>query len=63
MPARRGHNLAVNPDPAPRLRGLHVVSVLARNWEVTEQPDAKTVWAQFPLTGQYYESKRDHAAR
>jgi anti-sigma regulatory factor (Ser/Thr protein kinase) len=38
-----------SPDRAPRLFGLHVVSALARTWGVTEQLDAKTVWAQLPL--------------
>jgi hypothetical protein len=26
------------------------VSAFARNWGVTEEPDAKTVWAQLPLS-------------
>lgn len=37
------------PGRAPRHFGLHVVSALARDWGVTEQPAAKTVWAQLPL--------------
>ena len=42
--------LSDGPDRVPRDFGLHVVSALARNWGVTEQPDAKTVWAQLPLS-------------
>ena len=45
----RSRKLVDSPDRAPRHFGLHVVSALARNWGVTEQPDAKTVWAQLPL--------------
>ena len=39
-----------SPGRVPRHFGLHVVSALARNWGVTERPDAKTVWAQLPLS-------------
>jgi anti-sigma regulatory factor (Ser/Thr protein kinase) len=38
------------PGRAPRHFGLHVVSALARDWGVIEQPAAKTVWAQLPLS-------------
>ena len=45
----RSRKLVDSPDgDVPRDFGLHVVSALARNWGVTEQPDAKTVWAQLP---------------
>ena len=46
----RRRKLVDSPDRAPRHFGLHVVSALARTWGVTEQPDAKTVWAQLPLS-------------
>ena len=46
----RSRKLVGSPDRVPRHFGLHVVSALARNWGVTEQPDAKTVWAQLPLS-------------
>jgi anti-sigma regulatory factor (Ser/Thr protein kinase) len=46
----RSRKLVDSPDRIPRHFGLHVVSALARNWGVTEQPDAKTVWAQLPLS-------------
>ena len=46
----RSRKLVGSPDWVPRHFGLHVVSALARNWGVTEQPDAKTVWAQLPLS-------------
>jgi hypothetical protein len=44
----RSRNLPVGPNRKPRF-GLHLVSAFARTWGVTEQPDAKTVWAQLPL--------------
>ena len=44
---RRGRNVVADRASGPigdaRLHGLHVVSALARNWGVTEQPDAKIV--------------------
>jgi hypothetical protein len=46
----RSRKLVDSPDRVPRDFALHVVSALARNWGVTEQPDAKTVWAQLPLS-------------
>jgi anti-sigma regulatory factor (Ser/Thr protein kinase) len=46
----RSRKLVVSPGRVPRHFGLHVVSALAANWGVTEQPDAKTVWAQLPLS-------------
>ena len=46
----RSRKLVGSPGRVPRDFGLHVVSALARNWGVTEQPDAKTVWAQLPLS-------------
>ena len=46
----RSRKLVGSPGRGPRHFGLHVVSALARNWGVTEQPDAKTVWAQLPLS-------------
>ena len=46
----RSRKLVDSPGRVPRDFGLHVVSALARNWGVTEQPDAKTVWAQLPLS-------------
>jgi anti-sigma regulatory factor (Ser/Thr protein kinase) len=44
----RRRKLVGSPDRVPRDFGLHVVSALARNWGVTEQPDAKTVWGAAP---------------
>jgi hypothetical protein len=34
---------------APRILELHVVSTLASNWGVTDQPNAKIAWAQLQL--------------
>jgi two-component sensor histidine kinase len=47
-PFPRSGKLAVSPDRTPRF-GLPVVSAFARAWGVTQQPDAKTVWARLPL--------------
>ena len=47
----RSGNAAGNPDRAPGTFGLQTVSFLAREWGVTELPDAKIVWAQLPLAG------------
>ena len=45
----RSRKLAGSPGRVTRDFGLRLVSDLARDWGVTEEPDAKTVWAQLPL--------------